>query len=128
MCHTCDYTRGKALIFDIKYTFRGRNHKCAGVTKFSFQYSVFALLRLLICCDALQDVVSHITRDKTPRDIMSRYTCNCHAAGPGGGDTAATHGAVSRYVTVTRDSVTHDNQATSQQEGGGGGGGGWGSL
>ena len=99
MCHTCDYTRGKALIFDIKYTFGGRNHKCAGVTEFSFQYSVFTLLRLLICCDALQDVVSHITRDKTPRDIMSRYTCNCHAAGPGGGDTAASHGAVSRYVT-----------------------------
>ena len=97
-------------------------------------FSVFTLLRLLICCDALQDVVSHIARDKTPRDIMSRYTCNCHAAGPGGGDTAATHGAVSRYVTVWQcdvwqcDSVTHDNQATSQQEGGGGGGGGWGSL
>ena len=73
--------------------------------------------------------MSHITRDKTPRDTVSRYTCNCHAAGPGGGDTAATHGAVSRYVTsVTCDSVTHDNQATSQQEGGGGGGGGWGSL
>ena len=85
------------------------------------------MLRLLISCDALQDVVSHITRDKTPRDIMSRYTCNCPAAGPGGGDTAATHGDVSRYVrSVTRDSVTHDNQATSQQEGGGGGG--WGSL
>ena len=92
-------------------------------------FSVFTLLRLLICCDALQDVVSHTARDKTPRDIMSRYTCNCHAAGPGGGDTAATHGAVSRGVTsVTRDSVTRDNQATSQQEGGGGGGGGWGSL
>ena len=71
--------------------------------------------------------MSHITRDKTPRDIMSRYTCNCPAAGPGGGDTAATHGDVSRYVrSVTCDSVTHDNQATSQQEGGGGGG--WGSL
>ena len=73
--------------------------------------------------------MSHIARDKTPRDTVSRYTCNCHGAGPAGGDTAATHGAVSRDVrSVTRDSVTHDNQATSQQEGGGGGGGGWGSL
>ena len=49
--------------------------------------------------------MSHIARDKTPRDTVSRYTCNCHAAGPGGGDTAATHGAVSRYVTVHSEGI-----------------------
>ena len=35
VCHTCDYTRGKALIFDTKYTFGGRKSECAGITEFS---------------------------------------------------------------------------------------------
>ena len=38
VCHTCDYTRGKALIFYTKYTFGGRKSECAGITEFSSQF------------------------------------------------------------------------------------------
>ena len=93
MCHTCDYTRGKALIFDIKYTFRGRNHKCAGVTEFSFQYShcwgcLSVVTRYKTLCHTLHVTRRRVTLCHVTRVIVTRpgpgegtrqpHTAPCH--------------------------------------------------